>query len=357
MSWVKSPTMAEDPGRGSLFLKATVAFIAVVFVGYVLKELRAVFIPFAIALFLFFLLDEGVHKLRQWRIPKTLIMIGLLAGIFVFLYFCGLLLFTGASSFIDNFPAYSAKITRLIKGVLANLKLPLIDVKHYINGIDWDNIFNPAQITALVSGTMGTFTSFIGNLLLVLLLLLFMLGERVPMVARVARTLSPKRAKELLAMASAIECRIQHYLFIKTLMSVATAGMAALILLVGRVDFIIFSALLVFLLNYIPTFGSLLSTAFPVLITFLKYGFCLRLFLVAASLMVMQFIMGNVLEPQVMGKSMNLSPIVILLSLIFWGWLWGVVGMFLAVPITSAIKIIFESFPALQPLAAAMSGE
>jgi predicted PurR-regulated permease PerM len=67
--------------------------------------------------------------------------------------------------------------------------------------------------------------------------------------------------------------------------------------------------------------------------------------------------MGNVLEPQVMGKSMNLSPIVILLTLIFWGWLWGVVGMFLAVPITAAIKIVFDSIPALKPLAAAMSGE
>jgi len=349
--------MSEEPDRASLFLKAAAAFIAVVFVGYLLKELRAIFIPFFIALFVYFLLNDIVRKLQQWRIPKTLIMIGLLAGIFVCLYLCGLLLFTGASSFIDNFPAYSEKITRLIKSVLVNFKLPFIDVKHYMAGIDWDNIFNPAQITALVSGTMGTFTSFIGNLLLVLLLLMFMLGERVPMVARVARTLSPKRAQELLAMAGAIECRIQHYLFIKTLMSVATAGMAALILLVGRVDFIIFSALLVFFLNFIPTFGSLLSTVFPVLIAFLRYGFGLRLVLITASLMVMQFVMGNVLEPQIMGKRMNLSPIVILLTLIFWGWLWGVVGMFLAVPITSAIKIMFDSIPALKPVAAAMSGE
>jgi AI-2 transport protein TqsA len=349
--------MAEDSGQRSLFLKVLLALIAAVFVGYVLKELRDIFIPFCIALFLYFLLNQGVRQLQQWRLPKTLIMIGMLVAIFVCFYLCGLLLFTGASSFIDQFPAYSAKITRLIKGVLAHLKLPLIDVRQYMAGIDWDNIFNPAQITALVSGTMGTFASFIGNLLLVVLLLMFMLGEKVPMVARVARTLSPDRAKELLGMVNAIEAKIQHYLFIKTLMSAATAGMAALILLLGGVDFIIFSALLVFLLNYIPTFGSLLSTAFPALITFLRYGFCLRLVLVTASLMVMQFVMGNVLEPQVMGKSMNLSPIIILLALIFWGWLWGVVGMFLAVPVTSACKLVFDSIPALKPVAAAMSGE
>jgi AI-2 transport protein TqsA len=349
--------MADEGERGLLFMKAFIAFIAAIFFLYVLKELRTIFIPFFIALFLYFLMNAVVRKLEEWKLPKTLIMIGVLAAIFVCLYLSSLLLFTGASSFIDNFPAYSAKITELIKGVLANLKLPLIDVKKYMAGIDWDNVFNPAQITALVSGTMGTFTSFIGSLLLVLLLLMFMLGEQVPMVRRIARTLSPARAENLLRMVAAIETRIQHYLFIKTLMSVATAALAALILIVGRVDFIIFSALMVFFLNYIPTFGSLLSTAFPVLITFLKYGFCLRLVLVTASLMLLQFVMGNVLEPQIMGKKMNLSPIFILLSLIFWGWLWGVVGMFLAVPITSAVKIIFDNIPALKPVAAAMSGE
>jgi len=349
--------MVDGPERGLFFLKAFFAFITAVFFVYILRELRTIFIPFFIALLLFFMLNATVHRLRQWKFPKTLIMIGVLVGIFIALYLCGLLLFTGASSFIDNFPAYSEKIPRLVKGVLAHLKLPLIDVKKYIAGIEWDNIFNPAQITALVSGTLGTFTSFIGNLLLILLLLMFMLGEKVPMVARIARTLSAKQAAEFQSIVTRIETRIQHYLFIKTLMSVATAGLAALILLVGRVDFIIFTALLIFLLNYIPTFGSLLGTIFPILITFLRYGFCLRLVLIAASLMVMQFVMGNVLEPQIMGRSMNLSPIIILLALIFWGWMWGVVGMFLAVPVTSAVKIIFDSIPAFEPVAAAMSGE
>jgi AI-2 transport protein TqsA len=352
---MKYPTLADEPGRGLYFLKAIFAFIAAVVLVFVLRELRTIFIPFSIALFLYILLNTAVNKLRQWKLPKALILIGVLVVIFVCLYLCGLLLFTGASSFIENFPTYSEKITHLGKSVLANLKLPIIDVHRYMANINWDKIFNPAQLTSLVSGTLGSFTSFIGNLLLVLLLLMFMLGEKVPMVTRVARTLSPERADEFLCIVTAIDARVQHYLFIKTLMSVATAALAALILLIGRVDFVIFTALLVFFLNYIPTFGSLLSTVFPVLITFLKFGFGLRLVLVGASLMVMQFIMGNVIEPHVMGKSLNLSPIIILLSLIFWGWLWGVIGMFLAVPITSALKIIMESIPTLRPVAAALS--
>jgi AI-2 transport protein TqsA len=349
--------MADEPDRGLLLLRAFFAFIAAVFLIYILKELRQIFIPFCIALLLYFMLNDMVHQLERWKIPKALSLIGVLLVIFVCLYLFGLLFFTGVSSFIDNFPAYSEKISGMIKNMMVHLKLPIIDVQKYMTHIDWDKTFNPGQVTALVSGTMGSFTSFIGDLLLVLLLLMFMLGEKVPMAVRIARSLSPERGKELTSIVCSIDKRVQHYLFIKTLISLATAALAALILIVGRVDFIIFSALLVFFLNYIPTFGSLISTIFPIVITFIKYGFCLRLILVAAGLMVMQFIMGNVLEPQIMGKSMNLSPIVILLSLIFWGWMWGVVGMFLAVPITSALKIIFESIPAFQPLAAAMSGE
>ena len=349
--------MADKSDRGLFFLKVFFAFIAAVFFIFILKELRQIFIPFCIAVFLYFMLHEAMHKLKKWKIPKTLILIGLLLVIFICLFLFGLLIFNGASSFIDNFPSYSERITQLVKGMLASLNLPILDVKQYIAHIDWDKTFDPRQITGLVSGTMGNFTNFIGNLLLVLLLLMFMLGEKVSMVKRIARTLSTERGEELQCIVATIETRIQHYLFIKTLMSIATASLAALILLVGRVDFIIFSALLIFFFNYIPTFGSLIGTIFPVLIAFLRYGFCLRLVLVTASLMVMQFVMGNVLEPQVMGKSMNLSPIIILLSLIFWGWLWGVVGMFLAVPVTSALKIIFENITALKPLAAAMSGE
>lgn len=347
-----------DKSEGGLFyLKVFFTFFAAVFIVFVLKELRQIFIPFFIALFFYFMLNNTVHKLMTLKIPKAVIMIGLLLVIFAGLFLIGLLIFTGASSFIDNFPAYSEKIIRLAKGMLASLKLPLIDVEHYIAKIDWGKTFDPGQITVLVSGTMGNFVNFIGNVLLVLILLMFMLGEKVPMVTRVARALARERGEELQAIVAAIDSRVQHYLFIKTLMSVVTAALAALILLVGRVDFIIFSALLIFFLNYIPTVGSLLGTAFPVLIAFLRYGFCLRLVLITAALMVMGFVMGNVVEPQVMGKNLDLSPIVIVLCLIFWAWLWGAVGMFLAVPITSALKIIFESIPALNPLAAAMSGE
>jgi len=349
--------MADKSAGELLFLKLFFALLAAVFMFFVLKELRQIFIPFFIALFFYFMFNSMVLKLMKWKIPKPLILVALLLVIFICLFLLGLLIFNGVSSFVDHFPAYSEKIVRMVKTLSASLKLPVLDVEKYIAHIDWGKTFDPAQITALVSGAIGDFTSFIGNLLLVLLLLMFMLSEKVPMVSRIAMALSKARGEELQRIVAAIDSKLRHYLFIKTLMGLVTAALAALILIVGRVDFVIFSALLIFFLNFIPTIGSLIGTAFPVMIAFLRYGFCLRLLLITAGLMVMGFVMGNVVEPQVMGKNLDLSPIVIVLSLIFWGWLWGVVGLFLAVPITSALKIICENIPDLKPLAAAMSGE
>ncbi|MCJ7525299.1 MAG: AI-2E family transporter, partial [Candidatus Aminicenantes bacterium] len=211
--------MEYESNRGFLFQNVFFSFIAAVFFIYILKELRMIFIPFFIALLLYFMLKESVQKLEAWKIPKPLIMIGLLLVIFISLSLFGLLLFIGVSSFIDNFPAYSENITRLVKSVLPSLKLPILDVEKYVANLDWEKIFNPGQITALVSGTMGNFTNFIGNLLLVLLLLMFMLGEKVPMINRIARTLSRERGEELQRIVTAIDTRIQHYLFIKTLLS------------------------------------------------------------------------------------------------------------------------------------------
>ena len=349
--------MADDKGRSQFFLKIFFTFITAVLFIFILKELRQIFIPFSVATFLYFMLNKTVRLILQWRIPKTIVLLGLLIVISICLYLFGLLIFTGVSSFIDNFPAYNEKITMLLKNMMISFKIPIADVQKYMVKIDWEKAFNSGEIIAVVSGTVGNFTQFIGNLALVVLLLMFMLGEKVPMIMRISRTISRERADDLIKIVAAIDAKVQHYLFIKTMMSIATAFLAGLILLAGRGDFVIFSALLIFFFNYIPTFGSLIGTIFPVLITFLKYGFCLRLVLITLGLMAMQFIMGNVLEPQVMGKNLNLSPIFILLALIFWGWLWGIIGMFLAVPITAALKIIFEQIPGLKSLAAAMSSE
>jgi predicted PurR-regulated permease PerM len=136
-----------------------------------------------------------------------------------------------------------------------------------------------------------------------------------------------------------------------------TGIISGIILYIGGFDFIIVSAFLIFTLNFIPNIGSVVATAFPIMIGLINYGFSVRVLLVAIALILTQMIIGNVVEPALTGKNLNLSPIIILISLILWGWIWGIIGMILAVPLTSAIKIMFEHLGPLKPVAELISAE
>lgn len=338
-------------------IRVLLGLIAAIFLIGLLRDFSQLFVPFAVAVLFYFLFNASVQRLIRRRMPKSLVLCGLLLFIFILLYGVGLLIYTGASSFIQDFPRYGDRLAATVQGILAKLNIPLADVRRFTAGVDWTTVLSPGRLTGLLSATLGSFTSFIGNVALILLLLMFMLGGRVPLLTRVGRHLPADRLQQLGEVIGAIDRRVQRYLLIKTLMSVATAALAAVILVVGGIDFAILAALLVFFFNFIPTFGSILGTLFPVLVGLLQHGLCLRLVLVTASLMVMQFVMGNVVEPQIAGHGLDLSPLVILLSLIFWGGLWGVAGMFLAVPLTSALKIVLEQIPSMRVVAAAMSAE
>lgn len=348
--------MAVD--RKDFFLiKVFTGFIACFFLVLILRELRQIFIPIFIAVLLYFLCNGLVRRLVGWGVPKALVLIFLVILIFVLCYSFGLLIYTGTASFINDFPAFFDRLTLMAKDLLFKLKIPLKSFTRFIETIDWKTALNPSQLTSILSATLGSFTAFLGNLLLIVFVLVFMLASKRSMVERMATTLSAGRSKKLSTIVSSIEAKVQHYLWIKTLLSLATALLAAVILLLGRFDFVIFLSLMVFLFNYIPTFGSIISTAFALLVGLASYGFSLRVLVVVLALMAMNFILGNAVEPLVMGKNLNLSPILILFALVFSGWLWGIVGMFLAVPLLAALRIILEHIDPLKPIAAMMGDD
>jgi predicted PurR-regulated permease PerM len=184
-----------------------------------------------------------------------------------------------------------------------------------------------------------------------------MLAGRNSLILRIHKSFSQRKADQILYTINSIENQVQHYLLIKTFVSILTAIISGVILYIGGFDFVLFSALLIFVLNYIPNFGSIVATTFPVIIGLINDGFSLKVALVAAGLIMTQMIIGNIIEPRITGRNLNISPIVILLSLIFWGYVWGIIGMMLAVPLTSAIKIIFSQIEGLKPIASMISAE
>ena len=128
-----------------------------------------------------------------------------------------------------------------------------------------------------------------------------------------------------------------------------------LILIMVGVDFAAFWGFLIFLLNYIPTIGSLLGVVFPSVLALVQFGTYTEPLIVLGACSAIQMTIGNFIEPRAMGSTLNVSPLVVILSLVVWGTIWGVVGMFLSVPITVALIIIFASFPATRPIAIILS--
>jgi len=342
--------------RDLFYIKIFSGFIVFVIIILILKELKSIFIPLFMSLLLYFLFNGVVKKLSN-KIPKILVLSFLLVFIFIVFYFFGVLIISGGTSFVNKFPIYSTKIIELVKSLFAQLKIPIEEVNNYISNFDWTKSINTTYLTALVSTTFGSIASYLGNLILVLLFLMFMLAGRGSAMIRVDKAFSPVRADEIKYIVNSIENQVQHYLLIKIFVSLLTAMIGGLIIWWGNIDFVLFFALLIFVLNFIPNIGSFVATIFPILIGLINHGFTLKILLVATGLMVTQFIIGNIVEPKICGKNLNLSPLVILISLIFWGWTWGIVGMILAVPLTSGLKIIFEHIEVLKPIANLISAE
>jgi predicted PurR-regulated permease PerM len=340
--------------RDLFYIKLFTGFIATVIFVLILKQLKTVFLPLFMALLLYFLFNGVVKKLMFSRIlskilplklKKIVVLFFLLVFIFIVFYFLGVLVYAMASSFIKKLPAYSDRIGMLIENLSELIKVPISDVNSYINNMDWSQSIN--TITSVVSSTFGSFASFMGNLVLVVIFLMFMLAGRQSMVNRVNKAFNESKGDKIIFVLNSIEDQVQQYLLIKTSVSVLTAVVSGFILYFGGFDFVIFSAFLIFILNFIPNFGSVIATVFPVLIGLINHGFSVRVLIVGLALILTQMIVGNVIEPSIAGKKLNLSPIVILISLIFWGWIWGVIGMILAVPLTSAVKILFEHIDSL----------
>ena len=147
----------------------------------------------------------------------------------------------------------------------------------------------------------------------------------------------------------------QTYLGLKTLLSLITATLSWIIMKAVGLDFAEFWALLIFFLNFIPNIGAIVATTFPALLALIQFQSWLPFIIITSGVVAIQFMIGNLVEPRFLGKSLNLSALVILFALALWGAIWGVLGMFLSVPITVMMMIIFAHFKATRPIAIMLS--
>ncbi len=324
----------------------------------VLKTLAFLFVPLSVALLCCYALGLPMELLQRLRVPVGLrILLVVLCAAFVF-YLLGRLLQANLIELQERLPGFEAIFWGYADSVLTNLKINRQEAQQMFAAFA-DN-FRHADLKPLGSmmGQVGvSFFSFLGNAFWVLLFMVFMLAERESMTKRLVRGLGDERAVTVLAALARVNQAVQQYLGLKIFLSLLTGLLVGVILKIFGVPFAFLWAVLTFLLNFIPNIGSVVATLPPVAVALFQTGSLLSAFLVALALVAVQLVVGNIFEPRLMGKGLNLSPLVVLLSLLFWGWMWGIVGMLIAVPLTAAIKIACEQLEVTRPAAILMSSE
>jgi len=339
-------------------LNITLSIIVTALVVYILKTLKTIFIPLTFAIFLSLIFAPLVEYLKKKRFPQFLIIFILVFIIFITFNMIGTVIYTSVASFAKNFPTYEEKITLTIQNFIYKLEIPKESLKEYIrNKVNWFDIADKLSLSKIITNTMGTFINFFINLLLTIIFMIFIISERSLISKRISNVITEKRKNRSIKMVRAIERQIMRYIFNKTIISLATGLIGMFFVWLFGIDFVIVSGLLLFILNYIPSLGSFIASGFPVMISLVEYGLGWQTFAIAIALILLQITMGNIVEPKLMGRGLRLSPLVILISLIFWYWIWGPVGMILADPITSTLSIMIKQVDSLKIVSAIISAE
>lgn len=341
----------------SKFIPVLLSIITVFVVGAILLELRTVLLPFSVALLLSFIFQPIVIYLKKKKIPTIVTLVIVLLSLATVLFLAGLVVYSSALSFTEEFGRYGDRINAIVSGVESTLEdiagsLGMEDAGE----LNLGQFFEASAVTSVVSVGVGSFLNFLSNALLVILFMLFILAGSGELDAKIKQAFPAETAERIIGVTENISQQVRQYLAAKTLVSALTGFLLFLVLWILGVDFPIFWGFLAFLFNFVPNIGSFAAVVLPFGVSLLQFP-TLGIPLLALALMfLVQTVVGNVVDPRLMAFSLNLSPLLVLVSLIFWGWLWGIVGMILAVPLTATIKIFFSNLEPLRPVAILMGG-
>ncbi len=314
------------------------------------KVAYAVVIPLMIAWLLSYICGPVVTFLVHKKIPLGVAVLLVLVLVLFVCYMGGVFLGGRVRAVLAESPKYIEQLNIIYHDAITKLNVP----DDFLADINWTQQLGPKL--AALSGSVAVFMgNFLGKLILVLIFLVFMLLGKPYFKYKMAAAFPADRATQFTDMTTSISKQIGQYLVVKVAISGTTGVLVWLVLTLLKVEFALTWGALAFFLNFIPSIGSILASIPPILLAIVQYYPSMWTpVLTAVVLLTIQMLMGNVIEPKIMGESLNLSPVVILLSLVFFGWMWGIIGALLSVPIAAAIKIVCENIDALKPISILM---
>ena len=333
---------AEKARRGLFTLAATVVVLA----GF--RAAQEIVVPILLALFLAFFSSPLVFRLHR-RLPYWLSVSLVLLLELAVLVGIGALVGSSAERFQARLPVYRARLEDLYAAAAAWFESRSIPVR--ADGLS--EVLDPGSLLDVAGTTVSSLGSMLTNLVLVILVLAFTLFEASRIWRKIEQHFAGGRAGD--HVLGSISHEINRYLGVKTLTSAVTGLLLGTWCGMFGVDFAVMWGLLAFLLNYVPNIGSILAAIPPILIALVMQGPGTAL-LVGIGFVVVNMVIGNIIEPRALGDALNLSPVVVLLSILVWGFVLGPVGALLSVPLTMIVKIALSNNDDWEWLADLMSG-
>jgi predicted PurR-regulated permease PerM len=324
-------------------------FICIIFAGAVLKIAAGLILPFTIALLLAFVMYPVVVFLDKLKFPRFLSIFLVIIIIVSILYIFGMVLYSSGSSLVSLLPSYESRLTEIYIWIANMFDLPFDDTLSF-----WDNIWGQLGVRTWVRGLAFSFSTiflnFLSSAVLVVFFVVFILLE-VSYLKEKIETAFENRSLRISRMGKDIITQVTRYLTAKFLISLANGVIFAVAFYFIGLEFAILWGVIQFILNFIPNFGSIAASLGVCLYSLIQFwpepG---PIIMVVAVVLIINLFLCNIFDPKIVGDHVGISPLVVLISLGVWGWIWGFAGMILAVPMTVIIKIVCENIPILEPI-------
>ena len=329
-------TLAEEQ---SWFRTVSLMVLAAVAMAAALIYTRGVMIPFVLALFVSYIVSPLMEFMEsRLRCPRGLSIVMALLVVLVVMTMFVLLIMTSARGLTESAHFYRERLASVAASVLSIFDLLEIDLGQatLLEGL------KQFPILSMVGSTASSVVAFVSNGILVLIFVVFLLFGR-----------SVRRREGIY---QEINTKVRRYLITKFVTSATTGILVGLCLTVLDLDLALLFGVLAFFLNFIPSVGSIISTLLPLPLAIVQFNSWIPIILVIALPGAVQMVIGNIIEPKILGEGLDLHPVTVLFALVFWGLIWGLVGMLLATPITAMVRIVLDRFETTRFIAEIMTG-
>ncbi|MEO8209908.1 MAG: AI-2E family transporter [bacterium] len=337
------------------FLNIVAGLFLAGFCVFAAKELSSILIPFVLALIISFVFEPFFQWLKSKNIPQGIAIIIILISIIVIANIASVFIVASVNSFSSNFSVYEDKFFKLVNELAISLKLSSEEIQRINDFLNFKHLLKESSITEFIANFLTGFVSIFGDFVLILLYIIFILSELGNIKERVKIAFTDERAAGISQTLDSIFKDVRTYISGKTIISLILGISSGLVLWIFGVDFYFIWAFLIFISHYIPNIGAIFGITLPAIVMFLQFDNIVTPIIVTCILIALDNIIGNIIEPKVLGDRLNLSPLLLLLSLFAGEYMWGIVGMILSVPIVSMLKIVLMNFESTKPMAILMS--